>query len=58
MDVSTLEKVERSRSLVENVSLEKYAVMQWPTQAINFITNIKVKVYFTLPALSMTNSVM
>ena len=31
--------------------------MQWHTQAGNITTNIKVKVYFTLPALSMTNVV-
>ena len=29
--------------------------MQWHTQAQNIITNLKVKVDFTLPALSATN---
>ena len=43
--------------LVEKHCLEKYAVMQWHTQARNITTNYKVKVYFTLPALSATNSV-
>ena len=31
--------------------------MQWHTQASNITTNIKVKVYFTLPALSAMNVV-
>ena len=31
--------------------------MQWHTQAVNIITNISIKVYFTLPALSVTNVV-
>ena len=43
--------------LVEKLSLEKDDVMQWHTQAVNITNNIKVKVYFTLPALSMTNVV-
>ena len=30
--------------------------MKWHTQAGNINTNIKVKVYFALPALSTTNS--
>ena len=44
--------------LVEKLSLEKYALMQWHMQAVNITTNYKVKVYFTLPALSATNVVM
>ena len=32
--------------------------MQWHTQNINITTNFKVKVDFTLPALSATNAVM
>ena len=36
---------------------EKYTVMQWNMQAGNITTNIKVKVYFTLPSLSVKNSV-
>ena len=31
--------------------------MQWSTQTGNITTNIKVKVYFNLPALSTTNVV-
>ena len=41
--------------LVEKLRLEKDAVMQWQTQAGNITTNIKVKVDFTVPALSATN---
>ena len=37
---------------------EKYALMQWHTQAGNITTNIKVEVDFTLPTLSATNVVM
>ena len=43
------------RRLVEKLRLEKGAVMQWHTQAGNITTNIKVKLYFTLPTLSATN---
>ena len=43
--------------LVEKLHLEKYAVMQWHTKAGNITTIIKVKVDFTLPALSATNVV-
>ena len=32
--------------------------MQWNTQAGNITTNLKVEIYFTLPALSPTNVVM
>ena len=41
--------------LVEKLNLEKDAVMQWQTQAGNITTNFKVKVNFTLPAISVTN---
>ena len=41
--------------LVENLKIEKYAVMQWHTQAGNITTNHKVKVYFTLPTLIAKN---
>ena len=41
--------------LIEKLRLEKYAVMQWHTQAGNITTNLKFKVDFTLPALSVTN---
>ena len=43
--------------LVEKLHPEKYAVIQWHTQAVNITTNLKVKLYFTLPALSATNVV-
>ena len=36
---------------------EKDTVMQWHTQAGNITTNIKVKVYLTLPVISATNVV-
>ena len=42
------------RSLVENLSLEKDAVIQWHMQAVNITTNVKFKVYFTLPVISAT----
>ena len=45
------------RRIVENLGPEKYAPMQWHTQAVNITTNIKVKVDFTLPELSMANVV-
>ena len=37
--------------LFKKIHPEKYAVMQWYTQAVNITTNHKVKVYFTLPEL-------
>ena len=43
--------------LVKRLGLEKDAPMQWITQAVDITTNIKVKVDFTLPALSATNAV-
>ena len=43
--------------LVNNLGLEEYASMQWNTQAENITTNLKVKIYLTLPALSATNVV-
>ena len=46
------------RRLVEKINPDKYAVMQWHMQAGNITTNIKVKVYLTLPKLSETNVVM
>ena len=45
------------RSMVEKLRLEKDTVMQWHTQAVNITTNLKVKVYFTSPALIVTNTV-
>ena len=43
--------------LVKQLSLEEDAQMQCNTQARNIKTNLKVKVDFTLPALSMTDFV-
>ena len=43
--------------LVEKLHPEKDDMMQWHTQARNVTTNIKVKVYFTLPTLSEINVV-
>ena len=66
MDVSKLKEVKQSSitytfysivDVVPRVRVEKYSVMQWQTQDINITTNIKVKVDFTLPALSLTNVV-
>ena len=45
------------RRLFEKLHPEKDAMMQWHTQAGNITTNHKVKVYFTLPAISATNAV-
>ena len=44
-------------SLVEKLHPEKYYVVQWHTQAGNITTNIKAKVDFTVPPLSVTNFV-
>ena len=41
----------------KTISPEKYAPMQWHMQARNITINLKVKVYFILPALSATNVV-
>ena len=43
--------------LVEKLCPEKDAVMKWHTQDGNITTNIKVKIYLTLPALRTTNVV-
>ena len=43
--------------LVEKLRPEKDSLIQWITQAGNITTNFKVKIYFTLPALSATNVV-
>ena len=45
------------RRLFEKICSEKDSVMRWQTQAGNITTNLKVKVDFTLPALSATNVV-
>ena len=45
------------RRLIGKLHPEKDAVMQWHTQARNITTNLKVKVDFTLPAISATNVV-
>ena len=43
--------------LIEKIHPENDALMQWNTQAGNITNNLKVKVDFTLPALSATNFV-
>ena len=43
--------------LVVKLCIEKDDVMQWHTQDVNITTNLKVKLYFTLPAFSDTNVV-
>ena len=40
---------------VEKLPLKKDDPMQWHTQAGNITTNLKVKVYFTLPTLIATH---
>ena len=45
------------RRIIEELYPEKDALVQWNTQARNIATNLKVKIYFTSPALSATNSV-
>ena len=42
-------------TMVKKLHSEKYAVMQWHTQAGKITTNIRVKIYLILPALSATN---
>ena len=44
--------------LVEKPYTEKDTVMKWHTQAVNITTNLKVKIYFILTALSTINGVM
>ena len=43
---------------VKTLGLEEDALIQCNTQAGNITTNLKVKAYFILPALSATNAVM
>ena len=43
--------------LVGKIHTDKDDMIQWHTQAGNITTNLKVKVYFTLPALSAINVV-
>ena len=43
--------------IVEKLHPEKYAVIQWQMKAGNITTNLKVKVDFMLPTLSMMNAV-
>ena len=40
--------------ITENIKTKKDAVMKWHTQAGNITTNLKVKIYFTLPGLIAT----
>ena len=43
--------------IIEKLCPENDAPMQWNTQAVNITTNLKVKIDFTFPALSVTNVV-
>ena len=43
--------------VIEKLCPEKDYPMQWNTQAGNITTNLKVKIYFTLPVLSAKNVV-
>ena len=43
--------------LVKKLGLEEDYLMQWNTQDGNITSNLKVKIYFTLTALSATNVV-
>ena len=43
------------RRLVEKISNEKYAVMQWHKYCGDITSSLKVRVDFTLPALSVEN---
>ena len=40
--------------LINTLNPKKYTVVQWHTQAGKINTNLKVKIYFTLPELSVT----
>ena len=42
--------------LIEILRPKKDAVMHWHTQAGNITSNIKVKVYFTLPGIRVMNA--
>ena len=44
------------RRIIEKLNPKKDDVIQWKTQADNIITNLKVKIYFTSPELSTTNT--
>ena len=46
-----------TRRLIIKLNPNKDSTMQWHTQAGNITTNLKVKVYFTLPTLSSANVV-
>ena len=46
-----------TRRIVVKLHPEKYAVMQWHTQAVNITTNLKVKVDFILLTLGAMNVV-
>ena len=43
--------------LVEKIHPDKYAVMQWHTQAVDITTNIKVNIDLKITALRATNVV-
>ena len=46
------------RSIIAKLKTKKDYLMQWQTQAGNLSTNIKVKIYCTLPNFSVANIVM
>ena len=43
--------------LVKKIGPEEHSPMQWNTQAGNILTNLKVKIDFTLTSVSATNVV-
>ena len=43
--------------ILVKIGLEEDSPMQWNIQAVNITTNLQIKVYFTLPALSASNVV-
>ena len=45
------------RNIIEIINTKRDAVMQWNTQAVSINTNLKVKMWFTLPELSATKIV-
>ena len=46
------------RRLIETVNSNKDNVIQWHTQSGNITTNLKVKIYFSLPEITATKTVM
>ena len=46
------------RSPITKLNPKRDAVIKFHTQVVNINTNLKVKIYFTLPELSATNILM